>query len=65
MCVYVPEMRELLAARDMGRAFGERAAVENLLGKAPEDFQKDFAGEMKAVFGSMVNVKRMEVKGRL
>lgn len=65
MGVYVPEMRELLAARDMGRAFGERAAVENLLGKAPEDFQKDFAGEMKAVFKDVGNVKRMEVKGRL
>lgn len=65
--VFVPEMRELLAARDIAHEFGTRAAVENLLGKAPEDFQKDFAGEIKALFGSDISsgVKRLEVKGRL
>lgn len=65
--VFVPEMRELIAARDIGKEFGDRAAVENLLGKAPEDFQKDFAGEIKAVFGQDIgkDVKRMEVGGQL
>jgi hypothetical protein len=65
LSVFVPEMRDLLAARDIGHAFGDRAACENLVGKASEDFQKDFAGEIKSVFGFDVNVKRLEVKGQL
>jgi hypothetical protein len=63
--IFVPEMRELLAARDITREFSERAAVENLLGKAPEDYQKDFAGEMKSVFKDIKDIGRLEVKGRL
>jgi hypothetical protein len=67
MGVFVPEMRELLAARDMGREFGDRAAAENMVGLAPEDFQKDLAAEMKPLFGSDIgsNVKHLEVKGRI
>lgn len=65
MGVYVPEMRDLLAARDIGRVFGDQAAAENLLGKAPEDFQDDLSAEMKVVFGFTVDPKRLEVKGQL
>lgn len=65
MGVFVPEMRDLLAARDFGRVFGDQAAGENLLGKAPEDFQDDLAAEMKVVFGFNITPKRLEVKGQL
>ena len=65
MGVFVPEMRDLLAARNFGRAFGDFAAAENLLGKAPEDFQDDLAAEIKTVFGFDVTPKRLEVKGQL
>lgn len=65
MGVFVPEMRDLLAARDFGRVFDDQAAAENLLGKAPEDFQDELASEIKVVFGFTVTPKRLEVKGQL
>lgn len=63
--VFVPEMRELLAARDMAKAFGEKAAVENLLGMAPEDTQDDLAKEMKTLFGYPIAPKRLQLRGQL
>jgi len=65
MGVFVPEMRDLLGARDFAQIFGDQAACEVLLGKAPEDFQDDLAVEIKTVFGFTATPKRMEVKGQL
>jgi nitric oxide reductase NorQ protein len=63
--VFVPEMRDLLAARDLGRILGDKAACEALLGKAPEDFQDDLSAEIRTVFGFDVNPKRFELGGQL
>lgn len=63
--VFVPEMRDLLAARDIANEFGDFAAASNLVGKAPEDFQEDFAREIKTVFGFTVTPGRLEVGGQL
>lgn len=49
--IWVPQLRELLAARDIGRLYGDEIAAANLLGVAPEDDQDDIAAEMNAVFG--------------
>jgi AAA domain (dynein-related subfamily) len=49
--IWVPQLRELLAARDIGRLYGDEVAAANLLGVAPEDDQDDIAAEMNSVFG--------------
>lgn len=63
--VFVPEMRDLLAFRDFAKKFGEYAACENLLGKAPKDFQDDFSAEIKVAFNFDVNPRRLEVGEQL
>lgn len=63
--IFVPEMRELIAFRNFSKKFGEFAACENLLGKAPGDFQDEFAVEIKTAFGWDTHPRKLEVKGQL
>jgi nitric oxide reductase NorQ protein len=53
--IWVPQLRELLTARNIGREFGDEVAAANLLGVAPEDSQDDIAHEMSVVFGKEIS----------
>jgi nitric oxide reductase NorQ protein len=53
--IWVPQLRELLTARNIGREFGDEVAAANLLGVAPEDSQDDIAHEMSVIFGKDIS----------
>lgn len=49
--LWIPQLRELLAFRDMAQLFGEEIAAANLLGQCPEDSRQEMADRMRLVFG--------------
>jgi nitric oxide reductase NorQ protein len=52
--LWVPQLRELLAARDIARVFGEEVAAANLLGVAPEEDQTEVQDKMRIVFNKEI-----------
>jgi hypothetical protein len=61
--IWVPQLRELLAARDVAEVFGEEVAAANLLGVTPEDDQEWMADKMRVIFGK--EIVPWEVGGQL
>jgi hypothetical protein len=61
--LWVPQLRELLAARDMSIIFGEKVAAANLLGVTPEDDREWMQDKMRLVFGD--EIQPLEVGGQL
>jgi nitric oxide reductase NorQ protein len=61
--LWVPQLRELLAARDMSVIFGEQVAAANLLGVTPEDDREWMQDKMRLVFGN--DIQPLEVGGQL
>lgn len=52
--LWVPQLRELLAARDMSVIFGAKVAAANLLGVTPEDDREWMQDKMRVVFGEEI-----------
>lgn len=61
--IWIPQLRELLAARDMAAAFNEKVAAANLLGQTPEDDQEWMADKMRVIFND--EITPLEVGGQL
>jgi MoxR-like ATPase len=61
--IWIPQLRELLTARNLSRVFGDEVAAANLLGVAPEDSQDDIAAEMAVVFGK--DVEKLQLGSQL
>lgn len=61
--LWVPQLRELLAARKIADVFGEEVAAANLLGVTPEDDQEWMADKMRLVFGK--EITPLEIGGQL
>ena len=61
--LWVPQLRELLAARDISVIFGEKIAAANLLGVTPEDDREWMQDKMRLVFGD--EIQPLEVGGQL
>jgi nitric oxide reductase NorQ protein len=61
--LWVPQLRELLAARKVADAFGEEVAAANLLGVTPEDDQEWVADKMRVVFNK--EITPLEIGGQL
>lgn len=51
---WVPQLRELLAARDITASFGEKTAVNNLIGLTPEEDRDVSVNQAQSVFGYRV-----------
>lgn len=49
--LWIPQVRELLAARDVAAMFGEEVAARNLLGVAPEEDREVIADAMNVIWG--------------
>jgi nitric oxide reductase NorQ protein len=52
--IWVPQLRELLAFRDMADVFDEMVAAANLLGQTPEDDREWMAEKMRVIFGKEI-----------
>jgi nitric oxide reductase NorQ protein len=61
--LWIPQLRELLAARDMAAVFGEKVAAANLLGVAPEEDQTEVQDKMRIVFNE--EILPLEIGGQL
>lgn len=62
--LWVPQLREMLAFRDLALQWGEIAAAANLLGIAPEGPDRDaMADKMRVVFGK--EITRLELGTQL
>ncbi len=61
--LWTPQLRELLAYRDMAAAFGEEVAAANLLGQCPEDDQEWMQGKMRVIWNK--EILPLEVGGQL
>jgi nitric oxide reductase NorQ protein len=61
--IWIPQLRELLAARDMADVFNEEVAAANLLGQTPEDDQEWMADKMRVIFNK--EIVPLEVGGQL
>jgi len=62
--LWVPQLREMLAFRDLSLQWGEIAAAANLLGIAPEGPDRDaMADKMRVVFGK--EITRLELGSQL
>lgn len=62
--LWVPQLREMLAFRDIAKQWGETAAAANLLGIAPEGPDRDaMADKMRVVFGK--EITRLELGTQL
>jgi nitric oxide reductase NorQ protein len=61
--LWIPQLRELLAARNLSHAFNEEVAAQNMLGVAPEDDRDWIAAKMKVIFGK--ELKPLELGGQL
>ena len=66
--IWIPQLRELLAARDMAKAFsdsgrGEEIAAANLLGVTPEDDREWMQEKMRVIFNK--EILPLEVGGQL
>jgi len=64
MGLWVPQLRELLAARDISNVFGELVAAANLLGMAPEEDQGIIQERMNVIFNNE-EILPLEVGGQL
>jgi MoxR-like ATPase len=64
MGLWVPQLRELLAARDISNVFGETVAAANLLGQAPEEDQSIVQERMTVVFNNE-EILPLEIGGQL
>jgi nitric oxide reductase NorQ protein len=62
--LWTPQLRELLAARDISNVFGEIAAAANLLGQAPEEDQGHIQERMTVVF-NQEEIFPLEIGGQL
>lgn len=60
---WVPQLRELLAAKAMSELFDEVTAAANLLGVVPEEDQDIIAAAMKPIFGA--DVKPLTLAGQM
>lgn len=62
--LWVPQLREMLAFRDISLVWGEEAAAANLLALAPEGPDRDkVAHKMRTVFSK--DIKQLELGGQL
>jgi nitric oxide reductase NorQ protein len=61
--IWIPQLRELLAARDMADVFNEEVAAMNLLGQTPEDDQEWMADKMRVIFNK--EITPLEIGGQL
>jgi nitric oxide reductase NorQ protein len=61
--LWVPQLRELLAARDMAAVFGEKVAAANLLGVTPEDDQEWMQDKMRIIWNE--EILPLEIGGQL
>jgi len=61
--LWTPQLRELLAYRDMAAVFGEEVAAANLLGQCPEDDQEWVQGKMRVIWNK--EILPLEVGGQL
>jgi nitric oxide reductase NorQ protein len=61
--IWTPQLRELLAYRDMAAVFGEEVAAANLLGQCPEDDQEWMQGKMRVIWNK--EILPLEVGGQL
>ena len=50
-CGWCPQMRELLAFRDLSKTFGTKFAIENLIASAPEMDRPVVADVLTRVYG--------------
>jgi nitric oxide reductase NorQ protein len=64
MGLWAPQLRELLAARDISNVFGELVAAANLLGMAPEEDQGFIQERMNVVF-NQEEILPLEIGGQL
>jgi nitric oxide reductase NorQ protein len=62
--LWTPQLRELLAARDISNVFGETVAAANLLGQAPEEDQGHIQERMNIVFNKQ-EILPLEIGGQL
>jgi nitric oxide reductase NorQ protein len=62
--LWTPQLRELLAARDISNVFGETVAAANLLGVAPEEDQGLIQERMTVVF-NQEEILPLEIGGQL
>jgi nitric oxide reductase NorQ protein len=61
--IWIPQLRELLAARDMAKIFTEEIAAANLLGVTPEDDREWMQEKMRVIFNK--EILPLEVGGQL
>lgn len=62
--LFIPQLRELLAARDIAQVYGELIAARNLLGIVPEDDRDVVADKMRVIFGND-HLTALELGGQL
>jgi nitric oxide reductase NorQ protein len=56
---WVPQMRELLAARDMAALAGEEAAMSNMINMAPEDDRDFVQNQVRTILGRTVDALKI------
>ena len=56
---WAPQMRELLAFRDIKAVFGEKFAVQNLIATAPAESREDVQEAMRRFFGAVALPSRI------
>lgn len=61
--LWVPQMRELITARNISHIFGEIVAAQNMLAQTPEEDREWMASKMRLVFGE--DITMLELGGQL
>lgn len=61
--LWIPQLRELITARDISHTFNEVVAAQNMLSQTPEEDREWMASKMRLIFGE--DVAMLELGGQL